>query len=1097
MKEKIKDTIVDLLFDGVKEKLDCVKENYKWQKLFVSTGDFFVNNPDVLVKFEDDLYSVFSKDNLIRIAKRLKDNNGYDFSQLLHNELYDLMVSYEIPIMETETYIHHFMQVIITYLEENDSDKALEMFLGDMRKEIGTYFAALESKLELVLNQISNLNKEKITTYSIADIDAQIRRETKYKGMGLDFFKLDDEQFESKFQNSLNDTKVYVVGKSREETTYRILNELKNKNSKRITLVVKSEKEWNKLQHSNLSGNILVPFFYADSIVVIPNNTNIFIYGEDEPCYTQNKLVLRKRTKRNIIDSLEELGIDANEAYKMVDNTHGLYVPLKKKLFDGAMYDKPDWIEGHSDVVIAALLCGKWTEATGDVLVFEELSGKAYSDCKKELGKYLHRENPYIVSNNSYRGSNMQLASVEDAWEELDLYINDEMWDKFISLFYEVLIESEPIFEYPFEKHFEASIYAKKPEWSPTLKKGMIRTLIMRAYYRGHEENQKQIDNIVAKVLDTITSKERWGYISQYLPELCEASPESVLRKLESEIEVSQGLIDLFAEKDGDFMTSRHLYIFSHVYDFPLLNPIPYSKEENTEIHNQNYILREEEINERIKKFKEKGYSIDRLIQLAVKEKYDVVGEVLAQFYCDGLFDEKVFCSLMENDKEGKYVYDYVSYLYRKGIVDLSEVIEKVKSISDNKNLLTNLISLELVENYENALIVKENEDIKKMYWSRNGRLRISDKAEHGVFIWAINECKKYGSFNTYLELLYDIKDKISVQELYKATLEISDIKSDVASSMTDYYLKEIHERNGAHRDIKPENLLILDDRLVLSDFGLYWGIEEERLTEFNERIGPYKIMPPELENVQTDLDLDFRPSDVYLFAKVLWMTLKGDNIGFRGQYQRGDVQIFLNKEVFGDVITLEPIHKLIEQATFEDMNKRISIHQCIDYLELQRNLLDERERELLSNELVSRLLYDEHSKMIIERTKPDELIYEDKGTIFSMLRGVIPISKIMVKSLNDEQKAKQVQLTDFQVGSGGICKMLYFNNGIKVKEYIMEINKMIYSNLNLDIVLELNDIDSVDKEYVAYSETVRGFGNMYPKIYFSSDEKIIITKVK
>ena len=47
-----------------------------------------------------------------------------------------------------------------------------------------------------------------------------------------------------------------------------------------------------------------------------------------------------------------------------------------------------------------------------------------------------------------------------------------KMWDKFISLFYEVLIESEPIFEYPFEKHFEASIYAKKPEWSPTLKKG-------------------------------------------------------------------------------------------------------------------------------------------------------------------------------------------------------------------------------------------------------------------------------------------------------------------------------------------------------------------------------------------------------------------------------------------------------------------------------------------------------------------------------------------------------------------------------------------------------------------------------------------------
>ena len=107
------------------------------------------------------------------------------------------------------------------------------------------------------------------------------------------------------------------------------------------------------------------------------------------------------------------------------------------------------------------------------------------------------------------------------------------------------MIESEPIFEYPFEKHFEASIYAKKPEWSPALKEGMIRTLIMRAYYRGHEENQRQIDNIVSRILDNVTSKEAWGYISQYLVELCEASPKSVLRKLEMEMDTPQGLLEL------------------------------------------------------------------------------------------------------------------------------------------------------------------------------------------------------------------------------------------------------------------------------------------------------------------------------------------------------------------------------------------------------------------------------------------------------------------------------------------------------------------------------------------------------------------------
>lgn len=146
--------------------------------------------------------------------------------------------------------------------------------------------------------------------------------------------------------------------------------------------------------------------------------------------------------------------------------------------------------------------------------------------------------------------------------------------------------------------------------------------------------------------------------------------------------------------------------------------------------------------------------------------------------------------------------------------------------------------------------------------------------------------------------------------------------------------IKCIHERNRAHRDIKPENRLVLDDRLVLSDFGLYWGIEEERLTELDERIGPYKIMPPELENVQTDLNLDFRPSDVYLFAKVLWMTLKGDNIGFRGQYQRGDSQIFLNKVKFGNVITLEPIHRLMQDYIKMDI--------LLD--ELEKNMFESRE---------------------------------------------------------------------------------------------------------------------------------------------------------
>lgn len=58
MNETLKDGTIDLLLDGVKKKIDSVKENFKWKRLFVDTGDFFINNPDMLREFENDLYSV-------------------------------------------------------------------------------------------------------------------------------------------------------------------------------------------------------------------------------------------------------------------------------------------------------------------------------------------------------------------------------------------------------------------------------------------------------------------------------------------------------------------------------------------------------------------------------------------------------------------------------------------------------------------------------------------------------------------------------------------------------------------------------------------------------------------------------------------------------------------------------------------------------------------------------------------------------------------------------------------------------------------------------------------------------------------------------
>lgn len=1013
MEEKLNDITIDLLLGGIVKKLNEVKTDFKWKDLFVKTGSFLINNTDKLKSFENDLFVVFSEDNMKAVANKLKDKRGYEFPILLYNELYDLMVRYEIKPLLAETYIHHFSQVIISYLEDNDSDKSLEIYLGVWKKEAEIHFGNVESKLDLVLKKITELEKIKVSSFSIADIDVAIRKESKYKGMGLRFFELDDEQFEIKMQEVINNETIYVVGKSREEAIYRILNELNRKNYNKVTLVIKSELEWERLNKANLSGHILIPFFFAESIMAISNNTNFFVYSEDEPCYNRDKLILRRRTKKSIIHSLEELGIDGSVAYNMVDNTHGLYVPLKKKLFNGAIYSKPVWTECYSDVVMAALLCGKWVETEGDKLIFEELSGKDYNECKKELENYAHREYPFIVTNRGYTGSSMQLASVEDAWEELDSYISDDMWDNFIKLFYEVLIESEPIFDYPFEKHFEASVYAEKPVWSPPLKKGMIRTLIMRAYYRGHAEYQRQIDNVVEKILKTITNKERWGYISQYITNLCEASPSAILWKLEEEFQNPTGLLELFAVNDGDFMTGRHyythvlwaveqllqqkkyvvravewllrmnsneikynisnspkgvldvvfcawinvsalttdskidlarkaintykggleiilsklpsgggsicstlntpkyrgidepeelynhevnrtyleylrmcvnvintdankwkkiiehlhwydetiieeiieklihccrlmidqeriqiknkvrqiiyrhryfkhsdwsmeeiqiqkyervlemvvlenpvyeyLYLFSSVYEYPLLNPVSFNRENDSRnSRNENKVMREKEIKLKMNFFKNENYSLETLVELAIKNEKSILGEVLAQFYCEEKYDEAVLVLLLKKDKEGKHVYDYARVLLQKQVVDLSVILDKVKELTDKENLIVNLISLQVIENSEKAIIANEHEMIKKEYWSRG--LRISTNANEELCIWALNECHKFGILSSYVELLYDLREKLQDIQIYQYFLMVEDMGSYIPNSMTEYYFEEIFD---------------------------------------------------------------------------------------------------------------------------------------------------------------------------------------------------------------------------------------------------------------------------------------------------------------
>ena len=1013
MKEIIKSTIADTILEKLKKYIEEMRQKKQWHCFFVDTGAVLTHKLDANPSFEEDLFLVFSDDNMQELSKEMINERGYNFKNKLHEQLYDLMIRYEIDDQLAETYIHHFMQAVLSYLEKNDPEKALEAYLASWKEEEAYNFLSIESQLTNISNALKDLSQSRVVSYSISDIDTQIRRCSKYKGMSLDFFELDDDQFAVQFSSAINKSCIYVVGKSREETLYRILNEIKNHYPERVTIIIKSGKEWNHLSETGINGKILIPFFFAGDIVAIPNNTNIFIYCEDEPCYQREKLLLHKRTISNITSSLKNLGINSTEAYRLMENTHGLYAPLRKRLFNGAIHEKPVWLERPSDTVIAALLCGKWSSNDGDRLVFEELSGKSYEDSIKELEEYSRGENPYIISYRmDFQRKSFQLSCVEDAWEELDTFISEDKWKEFITLFYEVLIESEPIFEYPFEKHFEAQLYASKPDWSSAIKSGMIRSLIMRAYYRGHDQDQIFIDSVIKRILDTITTKERWGYISQYLTDLCEASPSSVIDRLEKELEQPSGMIEVFADNQGDILTSRnyytnilwaieyllqqkkyvtralqwlwkmnelsitykisnspefvlkvvfcawlntsaltvqqkidaaknavhsyknawdiieaelpskigsscmplsmpkyraidepddlfvkdindtyyeylllcvdtsgneinrwgklldhlynyeksiqervltqlvstvsgfddihriniknkirslihrhryfrssnwsvdegilheyekamnaittcdpvyeYIYLFYSQYDFPLLNPVPYEQESFSENNEKNQQLMNEEITEKLKDFREKKHSLEKLVKLVLMNENNNLGEVLAKYYCEGSFDTSVLELLAKEDNNGNQVLNYIRVMVANKAVGISEILSTIKRLTENDELLCDIISMQPIENRDQAIIFHEKDSIKKIFWSRTLRYPLSNNADETACLTAINECYRYGSIASYIELLYSLRERITIEQLFDFFIRFPEIKEFSPNALWDYYMKQI-----------------------------------------------------------------------------------------------------------------------------------------------------------------------------------------------------------------------------------------------------------------------------------------------------------------
>jgi serine/threonine protein kinase len=140
----------------------------------------------------------------------------------------------------------------------------------------------------------------------------------------------------------------------------------------------------------------------------------------------------------------------------------------------------------------------------------------------------------------------------------------------------------------------------------------------------------------------------------------------------------------------------------------------------------------------------------------------------------------------------------------------------------------------------------------------------------------------------------------------------------------------QLHDKNITHRDIKPANILVLNNKLMLADFGLghrptrinNWTVESNR-----KGVGAMSTIAPEMRRYSKENPVyNYKPGDVCSLAKTLWIYLAENDLGFDGEYVKSSVLSLKNYIEVDFHYILPLIEDLILKSTNTNPSDRPNI---------------------------------------------------------------------------------------------------------------------------------------------------------------------------
>lgn len=311
---------------------------------------------------------------------------------------------------------------------------------------------------------------------------------------------------------------------------------------------------------------------------------------------------------------------------------------------------------------------------------------------------------------------------------------------------------------------------------------------------------------------------------------------------------------------------------------------------------------------------------------------------------------------------------------------------------------------------------------------------------------------------------------------LFEKKFELS-IKIKFLIELGNIILK-IHERGFAHRDIKPGNLLLNEDKIVLTDFGIVWEIDQKSITKKNEKMGPYSFMAPEM-NSYVNEKRELRPADIFSFAQVAYCMV------YCKKYGSGTTLIREEFEDKEEKIVMEPFFQFLEGATQINPAKRLKMEKCLYLLNEFFKILG------CNDETIKKWEIKKLEREIMTDYEPDGRIYCELIKISLIVK---KLSKNYSLFINDN---KSIGIVHDCITQGEGIQIIYktFNKEKSLMCFpkMLEIRKDCDDNLSYS--LKINKIDKkITKyaEYSEYSESINIFEDKENQIYLLNEDAVI-----